>query len=203
MPAVEVFADVRCPFAHLSLRRLVDRRAALGLDFMLRVRAWPLELVNGAPMNATVVGDESEALRRQVAPDLYAGFPGSVFPRTSLPALALTAAAYDRGPVAGEGVALALRWALFEQGRDIASEAVLGDVAEQWEVTMPEAGGHDRVVADWHDGRDRGVVGSPHFFVGDDAFFCPLLKIDHGDGHLRITEDDRAAQDFVARLSSV
>ena len=202
MPVVEVFADVRCPFAHLSLRRLVDRREADALDFTLRVRAWPLELVNGAPMNGEVVGDESAALRRQVAPDLYAGFPGAPFPPTSLPALALTAAAYDRDPAAGEAVALALRWALFEEGRDIAGETVLGEVAGQWGVAMPGPGDDERVVADWHEGRDRGVVGSPHFFVGGDSFFCPLLKIDHGDGDLRVVEDGPAVQDFLARLSS-
>src|SRR6478735_6336015 len=41
--AIEVFADVRCPFAHVGLRRLVERRRALGRDDVrLVVRAWPM-----------------------------------------------------------------------------------------------------------------------------------------------------------------
>jgi hypothetical protein len=46
---VEVFADVSCPFAHVGLRRLVEQRDKLARDdIVLRVRAWPLELVNGS-----------------------------------------------------------------------------------------------------------------------------------------------------------
>ena len=48
VPVVDVFADVRCPFAHVGLRRLVTRRKQLGAQLLLRVRAWPLELVNDA-----------------------------------------------------------------------------------------------------------------------------------------------------------
>jgi hypothetical protein len=47
---VEVFADVGCPFAHVGLRRFVERRDELGRDdVVLWVRAWPLELVNARP----------------------------------------------------------------------------------------------------------------------------------------------------------
>lgn len=67
---------------------------------------------------------------------------------------------------------------------------------------MPEAGDHERVVADWDEGRDRGVVGSPHFFLGDEGFFCPLLKMDPGDGDRRVSEHWPAVRDFVAGLSS-
>src|SRR3546814_2266133 len=58
-------------------------------------------------------------LRAQCAPDAFAGFDPERFPSTTLPALALAAAAYRyTGPV-GERVSLALRDALWEQGRDI------------------------------------------------------------------------------------
>lgn len=47
---VEVFADITCPFTHVGLRRLVRHRESVGRnDVVLRVRAWPLELVNDEP----------------------------------------------------------------------------------------------------------------------------------------------------------
>ena len=51
MSAIEVYADVWCPFAHVGLHYVVERRSALGRgDVLLDIRAWPLELVNGAPL---------------------------------------------------------------------------------------------------------------------------------------------------------
>ena len=56
MPVIEVFADVACPFTHIGLRRLVEQRAALGRDDVtLLVRAWPLELVNGKPLDPAFI----------------------------------------------------------------------------------------------------------------------------------------------------
>ena len=56
MHQLEVWADVTCPFTHVGLHRLVDERDRQGRDDLhLRVRAWPLELVNGVPMDAHAV----------------------------------------------------------------------------------------------------------------------------------------------------
>src|SRR6476646_8870676 len=126
---IEVFADVRCPFTHVGLRRFVDRREELGRhDVRLWVRAWPLELVNGEPLDPDFVGEEVAELRRQVAPDEFRAFTSAGFSATSLPALQLAAAAYAQGDEVGEQVSLSLRWLLFEEGRDIADPAVLADV---------------------------------------------------------------------------
>jgi len=59
-----------------------------------------------------------------VAPDLFAGFDPERFPMSSLPALALGAAAYKSDLQHGERVNLALREALFEEGRDLTDPAV-------------------------------------------------------------------------------
>ena len=49
MNSLEVFADVACPFAHAGLARFVAFRCERGLAGpVLRVRAWPLELVNAS-----------------------------------------------------------------------------------------------------------------------------------------------------------
>ena len=201
MTVIEVFADVRCPFTHVGLRRLVARREALGAGVALHVRAWPLELVNNAPLDVDVIDQEVRALRARVAPELFTGFLPATFAATSLPALALTAAAYDRDIGTGEAVALALRWALFEEGRDIADPEVLGDLARAFDVTWTEGGAAEHVLDEWSVGGHRGVIGSPHFFVGDEGWFCPVLDISHDRGDLRVSESAAALDSLLERAS--
>ena len=189
MAVIEVFADVRCPFAHVGLRRLFDQRERRGSQVPFFVRAWPLEIVNGKPLDPELVAEEVEALRVQVAPDLFTGFDHSRFPTTSLPALALTAHAYKTGAEVGAQVALALRWALFEEGRDIAWNDVLDEIAASAGVGRPHDGDEGAVEDDLTEGRQRDVIGSPHFFIGEASYFCPTLDISHDNGHLRITGD--------------
>jgi 2-hydroxychromene-2-carboxylate isomerase len=139
------------------------------------------------------------ALREQVAPDLLTGFSRATFAATSLPALALTSVAYDLDDSIGEGVALALRSALFEDGRDIADPYVLGDVAQTFDVAWSPGDGAERVLDEWSDGASRGVVGSPHFFIGDEGWFCPMLDLSHDDRGFRIAEDGSALDSLLER----
>jgi predicted DsbA family dithiol-disulfide isomerase len=193
---IEVFADVCCPFTHVGLRRLAQRREQLGRRGEIVVRAWPLELVNGEPVAAATVAEEVEALRAQVAPDLFTGFDPARFPTTTLPALALAAAAYRRATDVGERVSLALRDALFEEGRDVADPSVLGAIGEAHRVAA-EPVDDAAVLADWKEGRRRGVVGSPHLFTAGHDAFCPTLDIRRVDGDLRIDIDRAALERFV------
>jgi 2-hydroxychromene-2-carboxylate isomerase len=200
MTLVEVFADVCCPFTYVGLRRLVQRRDEVGADVQLVVRAWPLELVNGVPLDPEQVAEEIDELRTEVAPDLFAGFDPSRFPTTSLPALELAAASYRHDLASGERVSLMLREALFERGRNIAHPDELATVAEAIRLTGPISA-TDQVHADWHEGQRRGVIGSPHFFVGDSDFFCPGLHIERIDGRLRITRDLARFDEFIERCT--
>jgi predicted DsbA family dithiol-disulfide isomerase len=195
---IEVFADVVCPFTHVGLLRLVKRRRDLASTAVLRVRAWPLELVNGEPLAASLVVEEIRALREQVAPELFVGFDATQFPATSLPAMALAAAAYRRSAPLGEHVSLALRHALFEEGRDIAATDVLADIADAHNLPRPDADDTAATFLDWNEGRSRGVQGSPHFFVGDEGFFCPALEITRIGDRLHITSDPTAFEAFLA-----
>lgn len=196
---VEVFADVACPFTHVGLRRLVARRDHLGRDdVVLRVRAWPLELVNGAAPTGDVVAEEIEVLREVVAPDLFQGFDPTRFPRTTIPALALTASAYRRDERTGEAVSLALRTALFEEGRDIGDRDELAMIARSFRLVLDDPDAERWVHEDWHEGERRGVIGSPHFFVGEHAFFCPTLEIARVKSHLEIGFDRDAFNAFSA-----
>ena len=198
---IEVFADVRCPFTPVGLRRFVERRAALDRpDVRLHVRAWPLELVNGEPLAVDLIEEEVAELRDQVAPDLFNGFSRAWLSTTSLPALQLASGAYEQSVEAGEQVSLSLRWALFEEGLDIADPAILADVAAEAGVPTSDSAGPELVLSDWREGQRREVIGSPHFFVQGAGFFCPSLDITRdGDGHLRIRVDEAGLETFLGR----
>ncbi|MEZ5141572.1 MAG: DsbA family protein [Acidimicrobiales bacterium] len=197
-PVIEVFADVGCPFTHVGLLRLVAvRREAGREEVRLRVRAWPLELVNGTPLDPAFIAEEVADIRDQVAPDLFSGFRADHFPRTSLPAFVLAGDAYAIDDATGEAVSLAVRHALFEDGLDVADPEVLAAIAERHGVPSAReraeadrhGGDHPGPLADLAEGRRRGVIGSPHFFTPGGDFFCPALDIAKVDGHLHITAD--------------
>lgn len=194
-----MFADVWCPFTHVGLRRFVERRAERGSDLRLRVRAWPLELVNGEPLDPAFVAEEIEGIRAAVAPDLFAGFDPDRFPLSTVAPLALTDAAYAVGVEVGEAVALDLRDRLFERGQDVSSADVLADVVATHRLgeTGPSAAS-SAVQRDWDEGKSRGVVGSPHFFTPGGDFFCPALDVRQVDGHVRITADPDGFERFLA-----
>lgn len=185
MRTVEVFADILCPFTHVGLRTLVDRRDQHGLtEPHLRIRAWPLELINGKPLDPHHIDAEVSALRASVRPDLFAGFSVDTFPKTSMTAFALTAAADRAGdPALVEEVGIALRNAVFEEGLDIGLPEVVAPLAERFDLEPLDAEATSAAVrADWDDGRARGVTGSPHFFTDDGgSWFCPSLAISRDD----------------------
>ena len=84
MSSIEVFADIMCPFTHFSLRRLVAERRERHAHAALRVRAWPLEWINGQPIARELAAREIDALRAGVAPDLFTAFETAPFPRSSI-----------------------------------------------------------------------------------------------------------------------
>ena len=67
---IEVFADVACPFTHVGLRRFVERRAERGdpEPVHLRVRSWPLEVVNGQPLDPEHAAEAAAAARAALGP---------------------------------------------------------------------------------------------------------------------------------------
>ncbi len=198
--AIEVFADIWCPFAHVGLRVVAgERRRRNRMDLPLIVRAWPLELVNSAPMNPERTTEHVAHLREQVSPDLFAGFDPAHFPSTTLPALALVVSAYRCGTQVGELMSFAVRDALFEEGRDISQTEVIHQLADRLSVPYPTADDDAAVVADWTEGRSRGVQGSPHFFIGAENKFCPSLSIERGGGHTTITLNRTDLTEFLDR----
>lgn len=199
MNVIEVFADVGCPFTHVGLRRFVARRAELGReDVRLHVRAWPLELVNGAPLDAGFIAEEVDDIRSGFDDSIFVHFRAERFPSSSIPAMTLAAAAYRVDVRTGEAVSLELRDLLFEQGVDISDPAVLGRLAQRHGVSVDLAD-DSAVRADHRLGQDRDVVGSPHFFTSSGDFFCPSLDVSRdASGHLRITADPEGFERFLA-----
>ncbi len=166
---------------------------------VLRILAWPLELVNGKPLDRESTAKHVDDLRAQVASDLFAGFNPDRFPRTSLPALALEAAAYRQDERSGEAVSLALRDALFEDGHDISDPDVLSRVARSHGVPDATPHDHETVQAEWLAGQARGVKGSPHFFCGEADAFCPSLDIAKDDeGHLHLQRNMETLDEFLS-----
>ena len=199
MPTVEVFADVCWPFAYVGLRLLVGRRGQLcRSDLKIRVRAWPLELVNGSPLDPAVVAAEVEQMKH-LAP--FARLDPARFPSTSLPSFDLAELAYRDGLDLGESVSMALREAVFEDGLDISDSTVLRGVADAFGLTTPGPADREAVLRDWHSGEERGVEGSPHFFCGVHSAFCPSLDIAKDHGQLRVASDQHALDAFLAACS--
>lgn len=198
---VEVFGDVACPFTYAGLRRFVEALEHRAAPVVVRLRAWPLEWVNGRPLDPAHVAREIEGLRASVAPHLFTGFDPARFPTTSIPAFGLVAAAYDRNDATGLAVALAVRVALFEEGADVADPEVLRSIGAPHGVApLDAAAAGARTAADWEEGRRRGVVGSPHYFVGDRGFFCPGLRIAQHDGRFDVAPDEQAADALLAEV---
>lgn len=200
---VEVFAEVLCPFTHVGLHTLIDRRPRHRPEPRLRIRAWPLELINGKPLDPHHVGAEISALRASVRPDLFTGFSVDAFPRTSMPAFALTAAADRLGePALVEEVGMALRNAVFEEGLDIGQPEVVETIGDRFGIeTLDAEATVAAVQADWDEGRARGVVGSPHFFAEDGgSWFCPSLAISRDDVGNFVVAWKQGTEAFADRL---
>src|SRR3954465_11862598 len=159
MTIVEVFADILCPFTHVGLHRLLQPPRAGEAFFMLRVRAWPLELVNGGvPLDADMVAAKVDALRATVATDLFRGCDPKHFPTSSLAALSLAGAANKKALATGERASMMLRDAVFEHGVDIDDPRTLRRMADRLHVFVP-FGAEQDVIDDWHEGQARGVLG--------------------------------------------
>lgn len=199
--AIDVYADITCPFTHVGLllvtRRLADRQPPV----TCRVKAWPLEWVNGAPLDAGAVAKKIKILRDQVDDHFFIGFDPARFPATTIPALNLAAQAYGVDDATGLAVSLDVRDALFERGLDIGDPAVLAELATAHGLTAPATEPDAALHADYAEGQRRGVRGSPDFFSADAEFFCPTLDIGHdADGQLTAALDIGGIEAFLATV---
>jgi len=198
---VEVFADITCPFTHVGLSRVATLLSNSGSSVDLRVRSWPLEWVNGTPLEADAVAVKAAALRKGLGIDQFTGLDTDNWPTTTIPALNLAASARQAGSVVGLVVSRELRDALFERGADIADLAVLAEIAARHGLLDPREEPSQAVLDDYAEGKRRGVRGSPDFFIGDNEFFCPALDLGHDEaGNLTAQFDMHGLEEFMAKI---
>jgi len=178
---IEVFADITCPFTHVGLSHVAELLGKADSSVGLRVRAWPLEWVNGSPMEGGAVATKTASLRKKLESNLFSGINPANWPTTTIPALNLTASAYGASAEAGLAVSLEIRDALFERGLDISDPAVLAEIAAGHGLDAPAREASQEVLDDYEAGQARGVKGSPDFFIGENEFFCPALDLGHDE----------------------
>ena len=175
---IEVFADIVCPFTHVGLRRLRDMRAERDSKTPIEIHAWPLELVNGEPVDRNVVAREIAALRASVAPELFAGFDRAAWPATSIPAFGLVTSAYAHDEATGEAISFAVRDALFEQGLDVADGDVLRHIGAPYGVEPLTPAAADAARAATSNAAAIGWCEGHHTSSSATAnWFCPGLHI--------------------------
>jgi predicted DsbA family dithiol-disulfide isomerase len=175
---IEVFADIWCPFTHVGLKLVAAQLGERGRqDVTIRVRSWPLEWVNGRPMDPNATLDHINELRDHVSTEFFVGFDASRFPHSTVPVLALVAHAYAAELQLGQAVSFEVRDWLFEQGLDVSEPDTLAALARSFGLGPPDPDDYATVVSEWKEGRHRDVAGSPHFFCAGANVFCPSLQI--------------------------
>jgi hypothetical protein len=175
---IEVFADIWCPFTHVGLKLVAEQlQERERQDVRLWVRSWPLEWVNGRPMDPNATLHHIDEIRNQLSSDVFVGFDASRFPHSTVPVLALVAEAYRADLELGQSVSYEVRDQLFERGIDVSEHEALTAIEESFGLGAPDPDDYGTVVADWKEGRRRAVIGSPHFFCAGMSVFCPSLTI--------------------------
>jgi 2-hydroxychromene-2-carboxylate isomerase len=95
-------------------------------------------------------------------------------------------------------MALAVRTALFEDGRHLADPDVIADLARAHGIDDPGPAAAAAVAADYAEGRRRNVLGSPEFILGDRSYFCPALQIQRTGDVVVINLDTERFEAFIA-----
>lgn len=178
---IQLWTDLLCPFSHVTVHRLWEARARLGLVDRVRLdhHTFALELFNGPHPRR---GTDTEAVGLgQVAPD--AGFrvwtaPDDVYPHTVLLAAEAVHAAKAQGPAAAEVLDRALRRAFWLESRSIAHRQVILDVAAATAAVDVAA-----LAAAIDSGRHRRDVMDDHAVAQTDAIpGSPTLRLPDGTG---------------------
>ncbi len=200
---VEVFADINCPFTQVGLKRVARELGESAPETLIHVRAWPLEWVNGEVLDVAGVAIKAKRLTEQLQVNDFAGFDPTQWPTSTIPALNLAAAAYERDMATGLEVSLDIRAALFERGQNVGDPEVLAAMAAGHDLPAPATDPVQSVLDDYAEGKLRPVNGSPHFWARGGEVFCPSLDLGHDEeGQLTALFATNGLGEFIAMIES-
>lgn len=215
---VDVWSDIHCPWALITVHRLRAARDRHRLDVVFAPRAWPLEWVNRHGTPRAIVATETAALASH-EPGLFTRYADDSWPSTFLPAFELVAAARRvHGIRAAEDVDYALRLAFFRDCVDVSVRAGLEAalciavgfgsgvdadlVLHEWTFSNPRADVHDDFIV----GASLPIQGSPQIFWPDGSSTHNPGMTDHAwqGGLVRIGAVDATAPErlLVAQMAA-
>ncbi len=219
---IVVYSDIGCPWASLTVHRLLTARDRLGLVDAVRLdhRCFPLELINGRPTpkrvldaEVAVIGSHEPALGWQPWQRRDSQYAVS----TLLAMEAVQAAKADEigGPAASEQLDAALRHAMYAESATITLHPVVLEVADRCgQVDVQALGaalesgvGRSAIFEQWRESQRVEVQGSPHLYLADgDDVHNPGVELswtgEKGAGFPVIESEDRSVVDDLLRRAA-
>ncbi|MSP14447.1 MAG: dithiol-disulfide isomerase [Chloroflexi bacterium] len=158
LPVIEVYSDISCPYAYLSIHRLRQIWPVYANKIQLVWRSLSLEYIN-RQATAKPAHEIEVALFRQIDPDLPLqpwSKPEWLWPTTFWPALEALSCAQGQNQEAAFAISWALRRAFFAECRNPALRHEILAIAEEAAMSAPLD--LAQFEADWDSGRYKEQV---------------------------------------------
>ncbi len=219
---IVVYSDIGCPWASLTVHRLLTARDRLGLADAVRLdhRCFPLELINerSTPKRVleaevAVIGSHEPALGWQPWQRRESQYSVS----TLLAMEAVQAAKADEigGLAASEQLDAALRHAFYAESATITLHTMVLAVADRCDRVDIKALGaalesgvaRSAIFEQWRESQRVGVQGSPHLYLADGGdVHNPGVELswtdEKGTGFPVIESEDRSVVDDLLRRAA-
>lgn len=125
------WGEYYCPWTYIAVVRLRRVMPSLAGRVSLRLRAFPLELIDGFAAPRDVLAQEWWLAAIQEPHASFAPHSGEHWPTTTMPAFEAAWCAARQGDAAAADFDLRVRRAFFAEGRDIGSRQVMRDIAAE------------------------------------------------------------------------
>lgn len=152
LPELWQWTEFYCPWSYIGTVRLGAIMPEYQGRLKLRVRAFPLELIDGHSAPRHILDQEWWLAAIQEPRAEFAPYTGDDWPTTTMPAFEAAWCAWRLGDQIGLDYDLRVRRAFFAQGRNIGRRDVLVAIAEEAGLDM------DRFVRDFESGQARDAV---------------------------------------------
>lgn len=205
--AVAIYTDLRCPWAHVAVHRLLTALEEAGLESEIAIdlRAVPLENVGDVDREHLV--RTARMLAEEIPEAGWDGVPdSSAFPTSSLRALAHVQAAKSSSSTAAVALHRVLRRMLWVEGRDIDDDAVIAEAVAEVPELDPR-----RLLDELDSGRPAAeldvdtarvasglVTASPTVVLPDGTSWTnPGIETHEGDDGPVLDHDDPSVYDAI------